>query len=528
MDLLMKRKQESGITLIALIITVIIMLILASVAVSAVINGFGLFDSSRTAAWEYEKAAKEENTQISEYIKIMKEYTDGADGNDEDDVKELTLSYTKDIVSDFCVVIDLKTILGNEEGTPTLTVNDVAQNDYNEYTLNSYPYPVYENGEYTFEVTVGETTKSVTVIVTEIKAQIPDVYVALYTDGTLVFSNNETDIDSTKVSKTYGNIKGTHYNSENTAPWYADYASVSSVNFLNTVSPTNTSSWFENCTYITTIDLSNLDASNVIDMSNMFRKCSVLTTINGMDNIDTSNARDMSKMFQDCLVMETINVGGLDTENVIDMSSMFASETMEGSLPATKLTEIVGLANLNTGKVTNMSNMFKYCDKLVSVDVSGFNTSNVTDMSSMFKMYYSTLQQILGIEDFDTSNVTDMSSMFRSCDGLTSIDVSSFDTSNVTDMSYMFEFCDGLTSIDVSSFDTSNVTDMSYMFYSCDGLTTIYVSELWSVVSVTSSSYMFDGCTNLVGKISYDSTKTDATYANYETGYLTKKEENTV
>ena len=34
---------------------------------------------------------------------------------------------------------------------------------------------------------------------------------------------------------------------------------------------------------------------------------------------------------------------------------------------------------------------------------------------------------------------------------------------------------------------------------------------------------MFSGCTSLVGAISYSPNKTDATYANYTTGYFTLK-----
>jgi len=51
-------RKEKGITLVALIITVILMLILAGVAISAVIDSEGLFSKSREATREYENAAK--------------------------------------------------------------------------------------------------------------------------------------------------------------------------------------------------------------------------------------------------------------------------------------------------------------------------------------------------------------------------------------------------------------------------------------------------------------------------------------
>ena len=64
---------------------------------------------------------------------------------------------------------------------------------------------------------------------------------------------------------------------------------------------------------------------------------------------------------------------------------------------------------------------------------------------------------------------------------------------------------------------------MSDMFRYCKALTRIYASDLWSTASVTSSGSMFDYCDKLSGKISYNSSKNDATYANYTTGYLTYK-----
>tara|TARA_R110000764_G_scaffold83133_4_gene163584 strand:- start:1999 stop:2454 length:456 start_codon:yes stop_codon:yes gene_type:complete len=55
--------------------------------------------------------------------------------------------------------------------------------------------------------------------------------------------------------------------------------------------------------------------------------------------------------------------------------------------------------------------------------------------------------------------------MFKNCQSLTSLDVSGFDTSNVTHMHSMFERCYALASVDVTNFDTSNVTNMRMMFY---------------------------------------------------------------
>ena len=59
-------KGQKGITLVALVITVVVMLILAGVAIAAVVDGNGLFNSTRNAANEYQLKAEEENQLLND------------------------------------------------------------------------------------------------------------------------------------------------------------------------------------------------------------------------------------------------------------------------------------------------------------------------------------------------------------------------------------------------------------------------------------------------------------------------------
>ena len=158
------------------------------------------------------------------------------------------------------------------------------------------------------------------------------------------------------------------------------------------------------------------------------------------------------------------------------------------------LTEIDNIKNLNTSNVTSMSNMFAFCNKLTSLDLSNFDRSKVTDMSSMFA-YCSKLTS-LDLSNFDTSKVTSMRYMFGYCSSLTSLDLSNFDTSKVTDMSNMFAYCSKLTSLDLSNFDTSKVTSMSDMFAYCSKLTSLDLSN-FDTSKVPYMSYMFHNCSSL-------------------------------
>ena len=259
--------------------------------------------------------------------------------------------------------------------------------------------------------------------------------------------------------------------------------------------------------------LDKLDTSKVTDMEGMFYNCQALTSLD-VSGWDTSNVTRMAEMFYNCYKLTSLNLSGWNTSKVLRMDSMFYNCEALTSLD---------VSGFDTSNVLNMYSMFHDCSLLTSLDVSGFDTSKVTDMSSMF--YGCKALTNVDVSGFDTSKVTTMEYMFGGCIRLTGLDLSGFDTSKVTNMYHMFGGCSALTSLDLSGFDTSNVTDMREMFSGCSALRKIYVSNLWSTSAVTgsNSSKMFNGCSKLSGAISYSSSKIDATYANYTTGYLTYK-----
>ena len=158
----------------------------------------------------------------------------------------------------------------------------------------------------------------------------------------------------------------------------------------------------------------------------------------------------------------------------------------------TNLTQIEGIENLNTEKVTDMSSMFLTCLCLKSLDVTNFNTANVKDMGFMFS----------------------------GCRNLAELDLSNFNTANVENMRSMFSECKNLAELDLSNFNTAKVTNMGTMFSGCLNLTTIYVNDDFVI---TNKSYrLFIGCTKLQGAIDFDEYKTNSSFANYKTGYFTK------
>ena len=218
-----------------------------------------------------------------------------------------------------------------------------------------------------------------------------------------------------------------------------------------------------------------------------FAYCDNLQDIEGIRNLNTEKVTDMSDMFIRCYALKSLDV-----------------------------------SNFNTQNVTNMSNMFGYCHTLKSLDVSNFNTQNVTDMSDMFSGCKALTS--LDVSKFNTQKVTDMSNMFSGCEALTSLDVSNFNTQNVIYMREMFSGCEALTSLDLCNFNTQNVTDMRKMFYGCTSLTTIFCNKDWNVGHNVSDDNMFYGCRHLKGTNTwFNANKTGIEMANPTTGYFTSK-----
>ena len=160
------------------------------------------------------------------------------------------------------------------------------------------------------------------------------------------------------------------------------------------------------------------------------------------------------------------------------------------------MTEIIGLENLNTQRVIDMTEMFYGCKSLKSLDLSKLNTENVESMNGMFELCASL--KTLDLSKFSTSNVKDMSFMFDGCKALESVDLSSFNTQNVTDMNSMFYDCENLTVLNIAHFDMQSVTIVSSMFGGCKKLKTIYCNDDWTTIGMDADE-TFEECFSLVG-----------------------------
>ena len=70
-----KNKKEKGITLVALVITIIILLILAGISIQT-LTQTGLFENAKQAKNATENAQKDENTTLTSYEKEIEQYVE--------------------------------------------------------------------------------------------------------------------------------------------------------------------------------------------------------------------------------------------------------------------------------------------------------------------------------------------------------------------------------------------------------------------------------------------------------------------
>ena len=176
------------------------------------------------------------------------------------------------------------------------------------------------------------------------------------------------------------------------------------------------------------------------------------------DGIKTNTS--IKNLFRDCTNLISINLNNLDTSNVVDMSYMFF-----GCFNL----ETVDISKIKTSNVTNMHGMFTSCEKLTSLSLLNFDTSKVVDMQSMF--YGCKNLKSIELTSFNTQNVTNFISMFHGCSSLESLNLGSFNTSNATNMYRMFYGCTNLKSIYVDPiWNTNKVTSSTEMFYNCKKL----------------------------------------------------------
>ena len=156
---------------------------------------------------------------------------------------------------------------------------------------------------------------------------------------------------------------------------------------------------------ISTITHLGIDTRRVTGMNAMFQNCSSLTSLD-VSGFNAQNVTGMNAMFWNCSSLTSLDVSGFDTQNVTNMSAMFGSC---GSLLTLNLGD-----KFDASKVSNVANMFQNCPSLKTITGCIKNLRISLNLSSCPLDHDSALRIINGLATVTTAQTLTLSSTTKS------------------------------------------------------------------------------------------------------------------
>lgn len=213
---------------------------------------------------------------------------------------------------------------------------------YSSYDSNNTNYNVNLNYEF-------KELSNVIMLGTTFKTTIPTTATHLFfTDEKPISGTILTDVSAELDMGVVGYLDGTTYKVSTRRTGYIPEANANS-------------SYMFNGSALTGIDLSNLNTTNVTDMSSMFLDCINLIDIIFGDEFNTTNVTTMKAMFRNCSLLEEVELSKFNTSKVTDFSYFFRDCS---SL------KVADVSNFNVSKALHFNSMFNGCLLLEIIDVS--------------------------------------------------------------------------------------------------------------------------------------------------------------
>ena len=356
-----KKKDTNGITLIALVITIVVLLILAGISIGMLLGDNSIINQAGNAKTQtdiaQEKEILEQATVVamgkSKYGNIEKQYLDSElskyseiDGTENvEDGIEVTFK------SGRAYIVDAE---GNVD---TYRIKDTTWQDKVDYVLDENQHTI------------------------TISKRFPE----RMHDGSY-----EGDV----VIKKKAIIDGIKYTTK-----FDD----------------NCNGAFSSYSKMTSFTMEDIDTSNVIDMSNMFSGCTSLESID-LSNFNTSNVTNMKEMFYNCTSLKELNLSTFDTKNVTDMYGMFENVSAKLILNGWKIKSEDIIADKNYA----ISKLFYGCNSK-EIIAKNWDVSTAGNFAGLFYDSSSAKIETLDISgwNFGTGHIA--WAFFRGCTSLTTV-----------------------------------------------------------------------------------------------------------
>ena len=269
-------------------------------------------------------------------------------------------------------------------------------------------------------------------------------------------------------------------------------------------------------------------SSASLNISNIDKTKPTIITTEGIDIIDWETDKEISSYFtieangtMDITSIEYIDTsnGNAEVENINTLTvgthiieCIVTKETGAVS-STTKTIEVESLVFANLYKINNTEYhlIFNGTGSLAQ----GYSESQLVERGTNIKdgsnrievsdeVYISSqpwgtyAENITKVKIEEKIKPRNTSFYFYALTSITEIEgLSNLDTTNVVSMSHMFFDCSNLISLDVRGFDTGKVTDMRGMFAGCSSLTSLDVRG-FNTTNVIDMVWMFYGCSSLI------------------------------
>ena len=461
------RKNKNAITLLALVITIVIMLLLAGVAIQMTMGENGLIAKSGQAQKEQAQAELYEIAKLS-YINLKAKATENGQPSPQ---AELVLSTTEFTNKYNVVGDDVTDKNGNVIETKANVLNVIQGTVAGGFssgtsaggTSSAESWPKTVGG-----VTIPEEDKDKMILKLKVKSDT-EVDFTTYMGSLIKIDPIELDYgngEKGEITDLY-NSNNKHYN-------VGEYI-------------------------LKLKNIKDFGLREVGDFEIEVLQWGKILEKNEKNIIQISNVSKIYEPEPDRIPIEYINPKFTEIPEWLfskkvtsTVMSKFGSNNSIVSIPE-------GLFKNNVN-IVSFDRVFYNCTGITSIPEGLFkNNVNVTNFGSVFTNCSGLTSIPEGLFK-NNVNVKSFGSVFSNCSGLTSIPEGIFKNNvNVTNFGSVFSNCSGLTSIPEGLFKNNvNVTNFGSVFTNCIGLTSIPEGIFKNNVNVKSFTGLFAGCSSLI------------------------------
>lgn len=271
------------------------------------------------------------------------------------------------------------------------------------------------------------------------------------------------------------------------------YADVTNINFVFN----RLNGFFYNCESLETIvglDTWNL-SKQTGSWSKMFCGCSKLKDLSPVEDW-TIYSTDISDMFKGCTSITSLDLSNWNMEKVENSSGLFNN--------CKSLNNLTGLERWNINSLTNISSMFFGS---IITDFSFLNNWDVSKVTNMQGMFQDASLETLTIDGWTTLNDCTMRQMFMQNANLKSLSIKNGNIP-VNSIIYLLHSCTKLTDLDLSGVDLANCSGLTQWDYAAHNITNFvsFKNISTSIDFSTNSKLTHDSLLSIINNLSTVST----------------------